>query len=98
MRPSLPDGYGGVLWLSPPGMRSINGLPIDLQPGSYTPEPLLEHSGDRPIRCGPHVQKVVTSQSYSLYQILQQKENAIQKLEKKMYSTWSIKNEKQLGL
>jgi len=66
----LPDWHSGVLHLDPPWFGGVYGLPVDLQPGANTPESLFKHWGDHPVRCGTHIQKVVTSQSHSANQIL----------------------------
>lgn len=67
----LPHGYGWVLGLDPPGLGCVDGLPVDLHPGSQTPESLLENGGDHPISSGADVQKVVTSQRHGADKILQ---------------------------
>lgn len=44
-----PDGGSGVVFLDPPGLGSIDGLPIDPQPGTNLPQPLLKHRDNHAI-------------------------------------------------
>ena len=65
-----PDGGSGVVFLDPPGLGSIDGLPIDPQPGTNLPQPLLKHRDNHAIWICPNVQQVVTTHCHHTHKVL----------------------------
>lgn len=70
----LPNWNSGIFHLDPPGFGGKDRFAVDFQPGSNTPEPLLEHGGDGPIGSGANVEKIVPSESHGADHILRQNE------------------------
>lgn len=65
-----PDRDSGVVFLDPPGLGSIDGLPINPQPDTNLPQPLLKHRDNHAIWICPDVQQVVTAHCHHTHEVL----------------------------